>query len=43
MAPAINWVQKRGPWASIQAWFEEDDSGERLLDVIHVVIRPAGP
>jgi hypothetical protein len=37
--PAVNWVQQRGPWASIQVWFEEDDSGERLLDVIHVVIQ----
>jgi hypothetical protein len=41
--PAVNWVHKRGPWASIEVWFEEDDSGERLLDVVHVVIqvRPA--
>jgi hypothetical protein len=37
--PAANWSNSISAWSSIEGWLYEDTEGERLLDVIHVVIQ----
>jgi hypothetical protein len=37
--PAASWSNEISAWSPIDGWLYEDREGERLLDVIHVVIQ----